>query len=141
MNTNYMVTPYRKVRGQAELTRNKSRFNGRITHVRVVSEHTIGILKGRFLFLRCIPIRLRQHDDSLLTIIRYIEACCILHNVLHPSTSMEDMDHFRRQHRDWEEQNGLDGNNEQRQQRQQREQQGGDIRRQILFNYMFPEER
>jgi hypothetical protein len=142
-NTNYMVTPYRKVKGQAELTRNKNRFNGRITHVRVVSEHTIGILKGRFLFLRCIPIRLRDHDDSLLTIVRYIEACCILHNVLHPSTPMEEMDRFRREHRDWELQNDNGDNNQQRQQWQhrEREQQGGDIRRQILFNYMFPQER
>ena len=50
--------------------------------LRIVSEHTIGMLKGRFQWLRSIPSILNEDEQSLVHIIKYMECCIILHNLL-----------------------------------------------------------
>jgi hypothetical protein len=47
-----------------------------------LSEHTIGILKGRFPWLRQIQMKLTEDTDSMKKILEYLEAAIILHNLL-----------------------------------------------------------
>jgi len=46
------------------------------------SEHTIGILKGRFPWLRSIRMKITTEKKSLHCILRLVEATIILHNML-----------------------------------------------------------
>jgi DDE superfamily endonuclease len=49
---------------------------------RVISEHTIGILKGRFQCLRLVRMVVKQDLKSAQKVLRYFDACVILHNLL-----------------------------------------------------------
>ena len=49
---------------------------------RVTSEHSIGMLKGRFPFLRSIRFTLTEDPLTLRYIIEYSTVCVILHNLL-----------------------------------------------------------
>jgi hypothetical protein len=57
-------------------------FNDAMKAPRVISEHTIGILKGRFPWLRSIRGRIDDSKDSLKRILEYIDCAMILHNLL-----------------------------------------------------------
>jgi len=46
------------------------------------SEHTIGILKGRFPWLRSIRMKITKNKRSLRRILRLLDATIILHNML-----------------------------------------------------------
>ena len=48
----------------------------------MTAEQTIGILKGRFCFLRGIPMKITDDKNSMKRILRYIDCCMILHNLL-----------------------------------------------------------
>jgi hypothetical protein len=49
---------------------------------RVISEHCIGILKGRFPWLRSIRNKITEDAGSIKRILEYIECSIILHNLL-----------------------------------------------------------
>ena len=48
----------------------------------MTSEHTIGIWKGRFPWLRMIPNKITERKSSIRRILKYIDCCVILHNML-----------------------------------------------------------
>ena len=64
------------------LEKDKEDFNTVLGRLRVSSEHTIGILKGRFPILKCIPMKLTERRKSMKRILQMIESCIILHNIL-----------------------------------------------------------
>jgi hypothetical protein len=78
-NRIYLVPAFKKLGNQAELRKEQSRFNKCHSGVRLKSEHTIGIWKGRFPWLRTIPIRVTNRR-STRRLIRYVRATAILRN-------------------------------------------------------------
>ena len=76
----WMVSCYKKPPG-GTLARDKEIFNTTLSKPRVTSEHTIGILKARFPFLRSIRLRIDEEKESMRQVIRYIATCVILHNI------------------------------------------------------------
>lgn len=80
-NSKHMVSSYKCLRGMT-LGRDEEVFNNALSKVRISSEHTIGILKGRFPFLRSIRMRITENVNSSKAIIQMIDACVILHNFL-----------------------------------------------------------
>ncbi len=77
---NFMVSTFKKPVG-APMQPDNEAFNTKLAEPRVTSEHTIGILKGRFPFLRSIRMRLTG-KRSFKKILCYISACVVLHNFL-----------------------------------------------------------
>jgi hypothetical protein len=53
-----------------------------LSKARITVEQCIGILKGRFPWLRNIRKRLTDDPESIKSILRTIEVCVILHNML-----------------------------------------------------------
>jgi hypothetical protein len=56
-------------------------FNTCVAHVRVVNEHTIGVLKGMWSSLRELRIQIRKKED-MERVLLWISYCGILHNML-----------------------------------------------------------
>jgi hypothetical protein len=79
----FMVSAYKKPY-QSWLSRPNERFNTRLSKVRVHSEHCIGMLKGRFPFLRQIRMRLNESTkkENMRKILKMIDTTIILHNFL-----------------------------------------------------------
>ncbi len=77
---NFMISTFKKPVG-APLHPDNEVFNTKLAKPRVSSEHTIGILKGRFPFLRSIRMRLTG-KRSFKKILRYVAVCVVLHNFL-----------------------------------------------------------
>jgi DDE superfamily endonuclease len=80
-NTNHMVTSYKKLYKQT-LPNDNEGFNTYMGKIQITSEHTIGMLKGRFQFLRLIPMIIDNSPNSIRHILRVIDCCIILHNLL-----------------------------------------------------------
>jgi hypothetical protein len=80
-NHSFMVSSYRSPQGQP-IAREKEVFNHAMSKPRVISEHTIGILKGRFQWLRLVRMVVKQDLESVRKVLRYFDACVILHNLL-----------------------------------------------------------
>ena len=80
-NTSFCVSAYKAVRNSS-LTEDQKKFNTLVGKARVTSEHTIGILKGRFQWLKSIPMVINDNKNSVRRILRVIECCVILHNLL-----------------------------------------------------------
>ena len=80
---NYMIPAFKKISG-GQLSREEELFNTMLSTPRVESEHCIGMLKGRFPFLRSIRFKIdgKKPKKSLRHILRYVKCCCILHNML-----------------------------------------------------------
>ena len=57
-------------------------FNIHLSRARVISEHTIGLLKGRFPWLRSIRKTVAEDRKTLKDILLCLDACVILHNFL-----------------------------------------------------------
>jgi hypothetical protein len=57
-------------------------FNDAMKPLRVISEHTIGILKGHFPWLQSIRCRINDDKRSLKRILEYIDCTIILYNLL-----------------------------------------------------------
>ena len=57
----------------------KTAFNTLLAKPRVKSEHCIGILKGRFPFLRCIPLKLAK-KRHMKRMIKHVRGTVVLHN-------------------------------------------------------------
>ena len=80
-NTWFVVSAFKKPRGSS-LPREQELFNDALSKPRVVSEHTIGILKGRFPWLRQIRNVVTDDPKHMKKILDYILAASILHNLL-----------------------------------------------------------
>jgi hypothetical protein len=80
-NSPSVVSSFKCARGH-RLTEEQEQFNTLLGRLRISSEHTIGMLKARFPFLRCIPMVITEKKNSLRGILRYIDCCIILHNML-----------------------------------------------------------
>jgi DDE superfamily endonuclease len=76
-----MVSSYKCPKGM-ELQRPQELFNAALAKPRISAEHTIGMLKGRFPWLRSIRMRITENKKSLKKILQYIDVCVILHNML-----------------------------------------------------------
>lgn len=77
----FMIPSYKKAAG-LELERNKEKFNQALSKPRVESEHCIGMLKGRFPWMRSIRVKITERRSSKLRILNLIKASMILHNFL-----------------------------------------------------------
>jgi hypothetical protein len=62
--------------------RDQERFNNKLSKLRIISEHGIGMLKGRFPWLRSIRFVITEDIKSLKRILQVIDATIILHNML-----------------------------------------------------------
>ena len=75
-----MIPVYKQPFG-GRLSPLKEKFNSVLAKARVRSEHCIGLLKGRFQYLKGIRVRLKGRKD-MIKINRIITASAILHNLL-----------------------------------------------------------
>jgi len=58
-------------------------FNTRLSKCRIISEHCIGLLKGRFPFLKSLRFLLREDGkEGVERICEHVEAAMVLHNLL-----------------------------------------------------------
>ena len=57
-------------------------FNKHLSKSRVTSEHTLGLLKGRFPWLRSIRKNITENKKTLKEVLLWLDACVILHNFL-----------------------------------------------------------
>ena len=80
-NSPFMVSSFKKQSGE-EIPEEHDRFNKLLSKVRMRSEHTIGILKGRFPWLRSIRMKITTKKKSLRKILRLLDATIVLHNML-----------------------------------------------------------
>jgi DDE superfamily endonuclease len=79
-NSPTMVSSYKCPKGM-QLGIAEERFNTALVRPRMSREHTIGMLKGRFPWLRQIQMPVTEDKNSLKNI-KYIDGCIILHNLL-----------------------------------------------------------
>jgi hypothetical protein len=80
-NGHTMVASYKKPPGEALPSRHE-RFNTQVAKARISSEHTIGMLKSRFPWLRSIRLAVTQDKKSMHNILQLIHATIVLHNML-----------------------------------------------------------
>ena len=80
-NSDYLIAAFKKPRLQVMPVMNKQ-FNTKLARVRISSEHTIGILKGRFPWLKGISNLLTDDKKHMIRILKLIDCCVILHNIL-----------------------------------------------------------
>jgi len=80
-NNPFMVSLFRKAKGQL-LEPDHKAFNAKLAKLRIRSEHCIGILKGRFPWLRSIRMKVTDDPKSMRRILHLIDATVILHNML-----------------------------------------------------------
>ena len=80
-NSPFMVSSFRKAKGEL-LESNHESFSTKLAIVRIRSEHGIGILKGRFPWLRSIRMKVTDDPNSVRLILRLLDATVILHNML-----------------------------------------------------------
>ena len=76
-----VVASFKAPRGHSN-TAEQAKFNTQIGRPQITPEHSIGILKGRFLWLRSIPMVVTNNPRSMRRILKYIDCCIILHNLL-----------------------------------------------------------
>jgi hypothetical protein len=84
-NNDHMVSAYCRYRGNNALMNRQTRFNVVLSTLRIISEHTIGMLKGQFPWLKSIPAKMSEDEESMQSIIKYMKCCMILHNFLSAS--------------------------------------------------------
>ena len=78
--SNVMIPAFKKPRGAAVL-QSYEFFNTQLAKPRVTSKHCIGIVKGRFQYLKRMRLNISKADD-IRKIIDYFHCACILHNWL-----------------------------------------------------------
>ncbi|KAJ8912342.1 hypothetical protein NQ315_014709 [Exocentrus adspersus] len=69
----HVLTPYKNTGNLTEIGIN---FNYKLSHCRILIEHTFGLLKQRFRQLYHLKLR------NMETICHFIRACCVLHNLI-----------------------------------------------------------
>jgi len=75
----HLVSCFKASAGQT-LEANKEAFNILVARPRVRSEHCIGVMKGRFPWMRKIRILIKSKED-MEVILSYVKAVVILHNL------------------------------------------------------------
>jgi len=75
--TNKVVGPQK---GQSGQTTSNKNFDWQLARLRVISEHTFGIVKGRWASLEELRLPIGSQADFLAAL-EWILACCVLHNV------------------------------------------------------------
>lgn len=80
-NTNHMVSAFKKPKGES-IPKSHEAFNEKLAKLRIISEHCIGILKGRFPWLRSIRLKIKEDPKSIKNILDMIDATIIMHNIL-----------------------------------------------------------
>lgn len=80
-NTWFIVAAYRKPAG-VSIPREHEIFNDAMKPLHVISEHTIGILKGHFPWLCSIQCCIDENAESIKKVLEYIDCAIILHNLL-----------------------------------------------------------
>jgi DDE superfamily endonuclease len=76
-----MVLAFKKQANQ-QLPDEQEKFNKKMAKLRILSEHCIGMLKGRFPWLRNIRLIITDEKRSLKNILCLLDASVILHNIL-----------------------------------------------------------
>jgi hypothetical protein len=76
-----VMIPAFKKPPKAALDPHKSYFNTKLAKPRVKTEHSIGLIKARFQYFKCIRAQLKTREN-MQVIIRYFICTCILHNLL-----------------------------------------------------------
>lgn len=79
--TPWIIVPYKSSQG-LRLDANHRQFNKALSALRVRIEHTIGQLKARWSFLRCIPNRGGLCKEDLRGYYEWIGSAVVLHNLL-----------------------------------------------------------
>jgi hypothetical protein len=77
-----MVQSFKKQSSQAKLPDNHEFFNTQLAQVRIVSEHTIGILTGRFCCLKRNNVKLKSGQKEVKQLVDLIGSCIVMHNLL-----------------------------------------------------------
>ena len=80
-NQPFMVSAFKKPKGEP-IPRKHEQFNEHLAKLRIISEHCIGMLKGRFPWLRSIRLLITEDQNSLKKILRLLKATVVLHNIL-----------------------------------------------------------
>ena len=80
-NSRHMVSAFKKPRDQS-IPSQHEKFNEKLASLRIISEHCIGMLKGRFPWLRSIRLKITKDEISVKAILKLLEATVILHNML-----------------------------------------------------------
>lgn len=98
-----------------QLNGNYRGFNARLSGLRIIIAHTIGILKARFASLRSLPHRQIWTSRRMNWCLAWIGSCVVLHNLLldHDNwePTQEELDEVLREIREEEEDRdqGVDG--------------------------------
>ena len=79
---NWFILPAYSSPAGATMSDEHTLFNKQLSKARVISEHTIGLLKGRFPWLRSIRKNITENKNTLKEILFWLDACVILHNFL-----------------------------------------------------------
>ena len=80
-NSSFMVSAFKKPKGEV-IPKQHEKFNEKLAQLRVISEHTIGILKGRFPWLRSIRLKIKEDEQTIRNILKMLKATVVLHNML-----------------------------------------------------------
>ncbi|CAJ1946140.1 unnamed protein product [Cylindrotheca closterium] len=85
----HMVAAFRNYDSHP-MARDKEQFNMALGSPRVLSEHTIGMLKGRFPWLQSMRNKITDDPNSRRKVVSIIGACIILHDFLIEETTLEE---------------------------------------------------
>ena len=88
-NCTYVVSAFKKPPLQ-EMPFLQEVFNTRLAKARIRAKHTIGLLKARFPWLRNIRITITEKKETMERILKYIDCCVIIHNLLVQSDPCPD---------------------------------------------------
>jgi DDE superfamily endonuclease len=77
----FMVSAFKKPKDRP-IPKKEEMFNEKLAKLRIISEHCIGMLKGRFPWLRSIRLMITEEKGSLKHILRLLKATIVLHNLL-----------------------------------------------------------
>jgi DDE superfamily endonuclease len=77
----FMVSAFKKPKDRP-IPKKEEQFNEKLAKLRIISEHCIGMLKGRFPWLRSIRLLITEEKRSLKHILRLLKATVVLHNLL-----------------------------------------------------------
>jgi hypothetical protein len=81
-DNNWFVSSCYKKPFNTTLSHEEEMFNQAVSKARIAVEHTIGLLKGRFPWLRKITAKVTEDLSSMQRILEFIDCCVILHNLL-----------------------------------------------------------
>lgn len=80
-NNPHMVSAFKKPKGE-DIPRDQEQFNHKLSQLRILSEHCIGILKGRFPWLKSIRFKIKEDPATIVNILSMQQATVTLHNIL-----------------------------------------------------------